>query len=465
MRKTFLSALGALLLIAVAVLTGWDRSEAIPSFARKYKTSCTTCHIAVPKRNAFGEAFRRNGYVLPKGDAQLIKQDPVSLGAEGWKEAFPKAVWPGVIPENFPLAAYVHTRAVYDRLKPGGERFGFDMPHELELLIGMSFGEYLGAFGEWIAYESGRDAVGLQRFFFQFNDVLGRRDAFNIKVGRFEPGITSGYMQANRITLDRPLTIDYRASDWRPRDNQAGVELNGILGSRFEYAFGLVNGEGKTVPFKDRKDVFARVAVKVGGMGLDGKGAPVELKEVNNWVDNAVTVGVYAYNGQFKKSTSATAQAIDTTGSKGDPTKFKIKTTTTSKKWDNEFNRFGFDLRAGYERLELTGGVIFGDDENPFGDDKKLKHTAYFGEVDAILYPWLIGVFRVNHAQSKLVDDDRDKYWEINPNLTILHRANIRFSLEGRFRVDQKRTVGGVVRDPTEKRAFRLFRANTMVVF
>jgi len=420
-----------------------QEAQAIPSFARKYRTSCTTCHVAIPKRNAFGEAFRRNGFVLPRGDAQLIKQEPVSLGAEGWKELFPDAVWPGVIPENFPLAAYVHTRATYDPLKPAGQKFGFDMPHELELLLGASFGEYVGLFGEWIAYESGQNAVGLQRFFFQFNDVFGPKDAVNVKVGRFEPGITSGYMNANRITLDRPITIDYRASGfWRPRDNQAGIEVNGILGSRFEYAAGVTNGEGRTVPFKDQKDVFARVAYKFGGMGLDGSGADVELKETDNWVDNALTLGAYTYWGHVQRTPSPPARP-----------------------YGIGFRRFGFDLRAGIDRLELTGGLITGEDENPFGDKKDLTHTAYFGEADYLFYPWLIGIFRVNRAQSKLADDDRDKYWEFNPNLTILYRANIRFSIEARMRVDEKRTIGGVERDPTEKRLFRLFRVNTMFVF
>ncbi|MEK6572101.1 MAG: hypothetical protein AABZ61_12065 [Bacteroidota bacterium] len=440
--KKFLLARAAAL-AGLSFLFVSEEALAIPSFARKYRTSCTTCHIAVPKRNAFGEAFRRNGFVLPRGDAQLTKEEPVSLGAEGWKEVFPDAIWPGVIPANFPLAAYVHMRAIYDPLKPAGQRFGFDMPHELELLFGTAFGNDVGVFGEWIAFEAGQNAVGLQRFFFQFNDILKEKDALNIKVGRFEPGITSGYMQANRITLDRPITIDYRASgDWRPRDNQAGIELNGILASRFEYAAGILNGEGKTVPFKDRKDVFARVAYKIGGMGLDGSGAAVELKETDNWVDNSVTIGAYTYLGNIQKTPAAPARP-----------------------YSNNFNRFGFDFRGGYDRLEFTGGLITGKDENPFGNNKELTHTAYFGEVDYIFYPWLIGVFRVNHAQSKLVDDDRDKYWEINPNLTILYRANIRFSVEGRFRIDEKRTIGGVERDPTEKRAFRLFRVNTMFVF
>jgi len=420
-----------------------EESYGIPEFARKYKTSCTTCHTAIPKRNAFGEAFRRNGFVLPKGDAQLIKEEPVSLGAEGWKEAFPDAIWPGVIPPNLPLAVYVHNRLAYDPLKPNGQKIGFGMPHELELLFGGAFGNDVGLFGEWAFFDEGKNAVGLNRFFFQFNDIAGPKDALNIKVGRIEPGITSGYMSANRITLDRPITIDYKASgDWRPRDNQAGIELNGILGSNFEYAVGVVNGEEKTTPFKDRKDVFARVAYKIGGMGLDGTGADVELKETDNWEDNAVTVGAYTYVGNYLKTPSG-----------GGAT------------YSNNFNRFGFDLRAGHGRAELTGGLITGEDENPFGNLKKLKHTAYFGEVDYIFYPWLIGVFRVNRAQSKFADDDRDKYWEINPNITILYRANIRFSIEGRFRIDEKRMSAVSKRDPSEKRAFRLFRINAMIAF
>lgn len=29
-----------------------DRAEAIPAFARKYKISCSTCHVAIPKLKA-----------------------------------------------------------------------------------------------------------------------------------------------------------------------------------------------------------------------------------------------------------------------------------------------------------------------------------------------------------------------------------------------------------------------------
>lgn len=46
----------------------------IPAFARKYQTSCATCHVAFPKLNAFGESYRRNGFQFPEGtDLEYIK--------------------------------------------------------------------------------------------------------------------------------------------------------------------------------------------------------------------------------------------------------------------------------------------------------------------------------------------------------------------------------------------------------
>ncbi len=39
-------------------------SKAIPSFARKYNLPCSACHTAWPELNAFGQAFRDNGYQM-----------------------------------------------------------------------------------------------------------------------------------------------------------------------------------------------------------------------------------------------------------------------------------------------------------------------------------------------------------------------------------------------------------------
>jgi hypothetical protein len=50
---------------------------AVPVFAERYGLSCSACHTAVPELNAFGNAFRRNGFVLP-GVARH-KEIPIAL--------------------------------------------------------------------------------------------------------------------------------------------------------------------------------------------------------------------------------------------------------------------------------------------------------------------------------------------------------------------------------------------------
>src|SRR5512146_1350350 len=54
-------------------------ARAIPAFARKYETSCMTCHTVYPKLTPFGEAFRRNGFRFPGTDSDYWKQETVAL--------------------------------------------------------------------------------------------------------------------------------------------------------------------------------------------------------------------------------------------------------------------------------------------------------------------------------------------------------------------------------------------------
>src|ERR1035437_4355367 len=82
MRATVLVALTSVILPT--------RALAIPAFARKYETSCMTCHVAPPKLNAFGRAFKNRGYRMPKDDEDLVKQKQVALGAPAWKQVWPK---------------------------------------------------------------------------------------------------------------------------------------------------------------------------------------------------------------------------------------------------------------------------------------------------------------------------------------------------------------------------------------
>ena len=66
----------AVLILFVVAATS-STAYAVPAFARKYQTSCQTCHSVFPKLNAHGEAFRLRGYRMPAEDEDMVKEPPV----------------------------------------------------------------------------------------------------------------------------------------------------------------------------------------------------------------------------------------------------------------------------------------------------------------------------------------------------------------------------------------------------
>lgn len=391
------------LIILVGVVFGGiifiDQAFAIPTFARKYRTSCNTCHVAMPKRNAFGDAFRRNGFQIPGGDAAYVKEEPVSLGAEAWKRVWPEAVWPGTMPATVPISFYGHQRFFWREEATADT--GFDAPHELEMLFGGDFGEKISFFGEWLVYEKGKTDEGrLGALYVQFNDLLfDTPDMLNLKFGKFETGASRGFKDNNRLTLEHPMPYDYTVSgagaDLSLHTKQSGLELNGIVNSRVEYAFGIVNGNGSTSENNSNKDGFYRLAYKFGGIGFDGSGAEPEeeLVEKDNWRDDSVTVGTFGYFGQPSDG--------------------------------EDYQRLGIDLRVLCNRLDLGTAVVFGEDDVVGGPD--IDSSSFFVDAQYLFYPWLIGVLRY---EQKDFDNTQEDVGKIIANLTLLQRANLRWTLE-----------------------------------
>src|SRR5262252_6175237 len=132
LRLAFVCALLALLS---------EPAWALPIFARRYETSCTTCHVVIPKLNA----FRNNGYRIPVDDAALVKTKDVPLGADEWKKLWPQAVWPGAIPGMPPIAV----RVLMDvNIRPSTPvNVNFDFPNGLGGYFAGSAGESFSFFG------------------------------------------------------------------------------------------------------------------------------------------------------------------------------------------------------------------------------------------------------------------------------------------------------------------------------
>ncbi|MCQ9208902.1 MAG: hypothetical protein NG712_05960 [Omnitrophica bacterium] len=388
-----------------------QRAEAIPTFARKYRTSCTTCHIGFNRLNPFGGAYRQNGYQIPQAqEVVYVKEEPVSLGAPAWKKVWPEGVWPGAIPQFVPISMMVHQRTIWNESASSRDvaEVNFSMPHEWELIIGGNFGDIASFFGEFVLVEDG-NVEGVQRLFLQLNDLLAGpydilpEDALNLKLGYFDIA-ADPFPNPIRRTLNRYLPSDYvvGGGGFKLRNSQGGLELNGVIKRRLRYALGLVNGNSsKAGDDNSQKDPYWRLAYKWGGLAFDGSGEELgeELKQTENWVDNAFTLGSFGYYGKETVSSSS-----------------------------NDLQRLGFDCHLQWQDFDFSGAMVFGEDDDPNATGIGVDTQAWFTQLEYIIYPWLISTLRYEQLD---YDDTTNDLKRLIPSLAIYGRANIRIILEG----------------------------------
>lgn len=400
-----------LLLIASLVFTILflipNQSSAIPSFARKYKTSCSTCHYAYPKLNAFGKAFMNNGYRYPAGqDPEMTKEEPVNLGSEGYKKVWPEAIWPSDIPGNLPFSMQAVGRIHY-----GGsfddpttttvekDKFTtFEIPHEFELLFGGTLGEELSFFGELEWEHAAEFAYG---FSLQYDFSPG----FHLKLGSV--GLSAS-PEHHRLTREHYNIVELKTQSglFRLRDGSGGgIELwgagNGTNSSGgFTYAVGIANGQNDADNFdlNNGKDFYGRFTYKIGGLGEIGGTEGQDNSSSAFYIDNSIRLGGFIYSG--------TALATDK---------------------NDKFSIMGGDIDLWYDRLNIVALAMTMSSDYKGYDRKSL---AYFIEGNYVLYPWLIA-----QARYEFTDKDTDKdlvkpVTSIIPALVFMVRANVKASLE-----------------------------------
>jgi hypothetical protein len=373
----------------------------------------------------------------------MVKEKPVKLGAEEWKKIWPEAIWPGVLPEAFPAAALTIMRVNYNNKENNAaSKVEFDMPLVLNLIFGGAFGEDVSFLGEWSPYTAGKNAAGLQRLFFQLNDLFSSENLLNFRFGRFEPGITDGYTNSQKLSSASVITGDFNpGGGWKARDPQSGIELNGILYHRIYYAAGVVNGESKTIgDLRDRKDVYTRLAYQFGGYGYDALDFPADsgAAMIN---ESILEMGVYSYWGS------------------------RDKIPLDDLIYNSSFIRTGIDINLLYGKLNLLGGFVYGTDDNLNNESEVLKSTAYFVEGNYNIYPWLIGLLRLEKTGIWRTGADIENAINIIPNITFLYRANIRFSIEGFLRIDLDREINGSIIPAENTTPLQTLSINSVIAF
>jgi hypothetical protein len=448
-------------------------ASAFPIFARKYQTSCVTCHTVYPKLNAFGVAFRLNGYRMPKETEELIKQKPVSLGSEAYKKVWPDAVWPNELPGNAPLAvnvrmANVNTTSVDASGNKTLVHNDFQFPSEVNLFAAGTLGEHMSFLIELTHAENPDGSASLENEHARlgFENLFGPEHAFNIRVGKFAPNLYDGFQEMWIMTdngidsLFNYNPIGFKGGTGLVTDDLGapvvglparvrGIEAYGVLNHRFFYTFGVSEkiGPGANTPVygtdptagalnntgaangnfnnNSKKDLYLRFDYKFGGMGLDGDTDGVQLPP-ENWRENSFRIGVLGLKGD---GTGIDFLVTDPTGVMVDPNgSFHMQDTSYTRaglyaSWvHSDLNVFGVYLR-GTDTLQLRSA-----DNLAVLSSTDYTFKAYFLQADYVIAP----PFQVSARYEKLTpaDTTAQPVKTANLNFTYLAAANVKFMVE-----------------------------------
>ncbi len=462
-RINYLLLAGLMFCLVLTTLT--QDARAMPAFARKYQTSCATCHEAFPRLNGVGEAFRLNGFKFTD-DELYIKEEPVELGDEAYKRLWPNAIWPSDMPGMPPLSLTLDNDASYDIGGTQSARTEFKFPQRAKLLGAGAMGDNMSVFVELgftrqgagggdhhggAATEEGTDTD--VEGWVQFEDLFGRENMYNIRlgtIGMHEIGLftarghnsfsISNYLYSawsmptpthDNVADVLAITEDGIDYDGNPFTihAQPGIELNGF-GKKWRYALGLVNGNGDK--FNDNnteKDVYLQLAYKFGGMGFDGSG--MEDQETlgsasDPWRDDSLTCSLFGYYGTSPVTIDDDDPADEFASNQSD-----------------RFWRLGPGLLWRTGDLQLGSGYIWGKNDNPFGalSTDAVDSKSWFVEANYFAKPWLIPYARYETLTLDLpneVSNTDEASWASGADqerfiigTKMLLRANVSLGLEG----------------------------------
>ena len=396
----------SLVLVALA-----EPVSALPIFARRYGTSCLTCHVMPPKLNAFGIAFRNNGFRIPLNEEELVKQPDTALGAPAWEKLWPKAVWPGSIPGMPPVALRVMTDV---NIRPSAPiNVNFDFPSGISAYFAGAAGDTFSYFGS-VFMQGSTSQIFLDRAYGQFRiapDSPGQ-NWLTLKLGRIDTRAEPFSNTFRRVTAQSFGASDFRVTSggFGLRDHDAGIEAWGAItgpnnSGGVEYAAGLVQGTNGRTENNNFKDYYAAVSYKFGGLGVVGSREETgeQPTSAEGYTENSVSFGAFAYRG------------------KGQPVQ-----TGVTEDW---LMRSGFKADIWLKNLNVYGTAVFGKDELRGATPRAVDSSSIMAGADYRVLPWLMPSFRFEKTNYT----DRRNVIQMLPAFSFLVRANVRVVAEGHF--------------------------------
>jgi hypothetical protein len=428
---------------------------AVPSFARKYQTSCQTCHTVYPVLNPFGEAFRRIGYRFPSQngslDSDAIKAAAIALGQEEYEKTFPDSVWPDKIAEAVPLSVMVNGSVPINL--PGsaaqdaaGNTFTWSgVEAEVHVFGAGAFNDTL-TYMTQLTFESDfgnpPGSFDIETAYLLWNDIVGPAHLLNLWVGRlWAPQLTSFGLHSSYLS-DTVMPAVSVAGLYNPSGgftlglgHTDGVELNGIAAHRFDYALGWVassSASGLALP--NAEDVYAHIGVKSGGVALDGEGkyGPNVPDPRKPWAEKSITFDLFAYHG-LSRLDNGTGVAPDG--------------TAVPTQQDDRVNAAGAVIHAQWDSLILMAGAQLERHDRPYpgapgtatagvampGAPDLTSATAVlqYGEIDYIVWPWFVPGVRSEYTHATVEGGNPAQLLRVIPGIAMLARPNVKVVVTG----------------------------------
>jgi hypothetical protein len=414
------------LLSCAVVLTAATPAQAIPAFARKYGTSCQTCHTVYPKLTPFGEAFRRNGYLFPGVDSDYVKQETVPLGQEANKKSFPNAVWPGTIPISVPLSIgfngqvqfYPDKNSTFPRANNSTQVALDSTFEEAHIWAGAAFTDSITVWGEATFTTAGE--VSLEHAQLLFNDLFQPKHAFNLIVGLGFPTISSfgphSSFLADQLIPNAPVTGIYglTADPFVLVDNYPGLELRGVVAGRIDYAVGWNAGRNSWSSAFNSTNWYAQAGFKIGGMRLDGEGYTGAADPLRPWAETSLTVDGFVYHSNEHLANPTTGGATpytDTSFTGGIGVRGMLGSAELDLGYYNQAHNHGF--------LDSTGALA------------KVTANVVYGEFSYIVWPWFVPSLRVENIWLDPTGGSTVSDLHIVPGIAFLIVPNIKVLLVG----------------------------------
>ena len=428
-------------------------AQAVPSFARKYQTSCLTCHTVYPVLNPFGEAFRRNGYRFPSQngslDSDAVKAPMISLGQEEYKKTFPQSVWPAQIPEAVPLSVMFNGAVNVnfpnsDAHDAAGNMFTWGgLVGEFHLFGAGAFCDTGWYFTQLTV--SSDSPVDIETAYLLWNDIVGPAHAVNLWVGRLmSPQLTSFGLHSDYLTDTRMPAISVlglynsTGSFTIGQGHSDGIELNGILFHRLGWSLGwIASSAASGLSAPNAEDVYAHIGVKSGGVALDGEGkyGPNVPDPAKPWAEKAITVDAFAYHGLnvLDNGTGTIAGATPSPVAQGD-----------------HVDAVGTTIRAQYDSLVLDSGLTLERHMRPYAgtaatavptgnpipgvpDFTDAKAVVQWNELDYVVFPWLVPGLRTEFTRATYESSNPISLLRVIPGVAMLVRPDVRVIVTGDF--------------------------------